>query len=211
MNTKFVEPVTCQTTVIALCGPAGSGKSSVADYLIEKYGAQRYGFTTPLKEMVRKAFDLTWNQVYGTQEQKEAVDPRYNHSARWLLQRIGTEGCRATFGEDFWTKQCLDMIHRQNQRIAVIDDMRFFNESEAVLHDSRVNGYVFRLWPVGDSIALERAEAAGSHSSEAEWKSVNASLEIQPQKRSLEELFSLVDVAMRDFVVVRPNAGGMAW
>jgi hypothetical protein len=171
----------------------------------------RFGFAQPLKEMVKRALDFTDEQVYGTQEQKEAIDPRYGHSPRWFLQRIGTEGCRAVFGDDFWTKQALDAVHRANPRLAVIDDMRFFNEAEAVTGDSRIDSHVWRLWPVGDSITLERANAAGNHASEQQWLQVNADLELQPVYRGLDELFALVDTAMRDFVTLRPIVGGVTW
>lgn len=196
------------TTLIALCGPAGSGKSTVATYLVEKYGAKRYGFATPLKEMVKKALMFTDEQVYGTQEQKEAVDPRYGHSPRWFLQRIGTEGCRAVFGVDFWTNQTIDIIERESPYLAVIDDMRFENEAQAV---SAFGGHVWRLWPVTDSIALERAAAAGSHASEEQWKQLTADLEIQPQKRGIDELLKSVDCAMALLDIQPTSTRGMRW
>ncbi len=198
------------TTVIALCGPAGSGKSTVADYLVTKYGASRYGFATPLKEMVSRALGFTREQMYGTQEQKEAVDPRYGHSPRWFLQRIGTEGCRQTFGEDFWTSQCLDAIVRQNQAVTVIEDMRFVDEADAVLLDSRINGFVWRLHPVGDAESAVRTAGAGVHASEQEWREVQASLELAPSERGLKHLYALVDAAM-EMIPVRRSADGVSW
>lgn len=183
-------------TVIAVCGPAGAGKSTVAGYLREYYGAHRFGFAQPLKNMVKRALDFTDEQVYGTQEQKEAIDPRYNHSPRWFLQRIGTEGCRATFGADFWTRQTLDAIVRRNPRLAVIDDLRFRDEAEAVLLDPRVNGFVWRLHPVADAEAVARMQAAGAHASEEEWAALQASLEIRPEYRSVDLLRDLVHKAM---------------
>lgn len=195
-------------TVIAVMGPAGSGKSTVANYLVEKYGAQRYSFAGPLKEMVKRALDFTDEQVYGTQEQKEAIDPRYGHSARWFLQRIGTEGCRKTFGENFWTKQCLDGIYRQNPALAIIEDCRFVNESNAVLEWAQ--GFVWRLWPVDDAQTLEHATNAGVHASEEEWRSAQASLEFRPEKRGVEELLKLVDAAM-DMIPVRKSSDGVLW
>lgn len=196
------------TIIVALCGPAGSGKTTVANHLIETYGARRYGFATPLKEMVKKALAFTDEQVYGTQEQKEAIDPRYGHSPRWFLQRIGTEGCRAVFGEDFWTSQAIDVIKRQAPVLAVIDDMRFENEAQAV---RAVGGNVWRLWPVADSIALERASAAGSHASEEQWKQLTADLEIQPQQRGVVELLKSVDCAMMLLDLQPTSSRGMRW
>jgi len=198
------------TTIIALCGPAGSGKTTVASYLIEKYGARRYGFATPLKEMVKRALDFTDEQVYGTQEQKEAVDPRYGHSPRWFLQRIGTEGCRAVFGEDFWTRQCIDTIKRDAPCLAVIDDLRFADEAHAVQWSGLVAS-VLRLWPVGDRVALERAAAAGSHASEEQWKQLTADIEITPETRGVDVLLKAVDNAMTLLNIQPTMTRGVRW
>lgn len=183
-------------TVIALIGPAGSGKSTVATRLVENYGAVRYSFAAPLKEVAKRALEFSDAQLYGTQEEKEAIDPRYGFSARWFLQRLGTEGCRGVFGLDFLTKMCLDIIRRQNPRLAVIEDMRFGDEAEAVLYSMRLNGHVWRLHPPSDVEAVTRADSAGAHSSELEWQTSQASLELAPTARGVEELRALADAAM---------------
>lgn len=174
-------------------GPAGAGKSSVADYLVEKYGAKRYSFAGPLKQMVGRALEFTDEQLYGTQAQKEAPDPRYGgKSARWFLQRIGTEGCRNTFGQDFWTKQAIAMIEREAPTLAVIDDARFVNEAAAV--QDFAAGYVVTLHSPN-----RETEADATHSSEQEWTKVEANYRIAPTERGLPLLFGLVDDMCRHY------------
>lgn len=149
--------------ILGLMGAAGSGKSTAAKYLADRYAATRFSFADPLKAMVARAFDLTHAQCWGTQAEKEAIDPRYNVSARWLLQRIGTEGCRAVFGQNFWIDQTLAMINRAGPGLglAVIEDVRFCNEATAI---RAAGGVVWRL-----ECPDRQSSADAGHASEAEW------------------------------------------
>jgi hypothetical protein len=187
------------TTIIAVVGPAGAGKSSIADHLATKYGARRYAFARPLKEIARLAFDLAPEQVYGTQAQKEEVDPRYNRSARWILQRLGTEGVRAVLGQDFWTRMTMELIKRDAPALAVIEDARFSNECAIVRegymslvenHFAKSPGYVWRVLPPPGHMA---STDDGTHASEREWREATCDAVIQPQQRGLPELFAHVD------------------
>lgn len=179
-------------TIIGLLGPASSGKSSVAQWLVDNYGAKRYSLATLLKEIARKTLDFTDEQVYGTQAQKETVDPRYGFSPRWFLQRLGTEGVRATLGADFWTQALLRQISLDGPELAVVDDLRFKNEAKIFSEDPR-DGYVWRLWPPSDAEMYRRQIEAGSHSSEREWRDAVADREISPAQRGLDELFRLAE------------------
>lgn len=190
------------TVVIGVMGPAGAGKSSVAQHLVDRYGAVRYSFAGPLKEMVGRALDLSPEQLYGTQAQKEAPDQRYGgKSARWFLQRLGTEGCRKTFGDDFWTQMLLDKIRREAPKVAVIEDARFVNEAIAIQAFDRAG--VMR--PVGQGVVwrLEsphrETEADATHASEREWMDAPYDYIIKPAARGLELLYQLVDDAARHY------------
>lgn len=157
--------------IIGILGPAGSGKTLTSNYMVQKYGAKKYSFAYPLKEVVRQAFDLTDMQVYGSQADKEAVDPRYNVSPRWLLQRLGTEGIRDVLGKDFWWQSCLERILAEQPELVVIDDFRFTNEVDGFL---KLNEGVNPKYPIVHIWRLEPAHqrqtlADQSHQSEAEW------------------------------------------
>jgi hypothetical protein len=187
------------TTIVGLMGPAGSGKSSVAAYLSARYGARRYSLASPLKEIARRALGFTDEQLYGTQEQKEAIDPRYGFSPRWFLQKLGTEGCRAVLGDDVWTRACLDAIRRDAPMLAVIEDVRFANEAAAIcdvcvdLIGFDFHGRVWRLEPPRDVESRARADKAGAHASELEWLHAPYTHAIAPIERGLPALYALVD------------------
>jgi hypothetical protein len=66
--------------IIGVCGFAGSGKDTFADYLTTNYGFKKHGFAYPLKEMARLAFGFSSDQLYGSQEIKEKEDQRYPFS-----------------------------------------------------------------------------------------------------------------------------------
>ncbi len=190
------------TVIVGLLGGAGAGKSSVAGYLAERYGAARYSLARPLKEIAKRALGFSDEQVYGTQEQKEAVDERYGFSPRWFLQKLGTEGIRAVFGADVWTKLCLETIGRDAPLLAVIEDVRFVNESRAITKMSYgtfvqgVKGLVWRL-----ECPDRETAADASHASESEWMLADFHHVLSPAKRGLDELFGLVDDACLKFTI----------
>jgi hypothetical protein len=108
--------------------------------------------------------------LWGGQADKEAVDPRYGFSARWLLQRLGNEGLREEFGEDIHQRALLHGLRRVEvtrpaaalPRLYVVDDVRFPDDARFIAAggpDHR--GAVLRL------ICPDApAPAHGSHASE---------------------------------------------
>lgn len=176
------------TRIIGLMGRAGSGKSTAARYLVDRYGATAYSFAGPLKEMVRGALDMTHEQVWGTQEQKDAVDPRYGYSPRWFMQRFGTEGCRAVFGADFWLTMTLKQIATEHPELAVIEDVRYVNEARAIMDRGEV-------W----LLTIPHGSALGSpHASELEWSQAPYTCALRPPSMGVDILYRLVDGVMNE-------------
>lgn len=143
--------------VIALCGDAGSGKTTAADYLVEHYGYRRVKFADPLKNMLR-AMGLTERQIEG--DQKEiAQDALCGRSPRHLMQTLGTEWGRDCIGKNLWINLWCERVNflLSDGESVIVDDMRFSNELMAAY---AVDAQVYRLHRPG------QANKAGDHASE---------------------------------------------
>ncbi len=182
--------------IIGLLGAAGSGKSAVSNYLVDKYGARKYAFADPLKAIAQRVFDFTHEQLWGTQEQKETVDPRYGFSPRWLLQRLGTQGIREVFGPDVWWSLCLERILEDRPALAVVEDFRFVNEVEGFLaindavKDSGEPAPVM-IWRIESPVKISNADP--THASETQWSECRFTDLIAPKVYGLLPLFNIVD------------------
>lgn len=117
--------------IIGLAARAGHGKTTAATWLQERYGARIRAFAYPLKEMAQRIYGLSWEQVNGTQAQKDAVDPRWGKSGRQLLQFLGTEVCRDLLGADIWVETLFRNLQGKSG-IYVVEDVRFPNEAKAI-------------------------------------------------------------------------------
>jgi len=102
------------TIKIGLSGHAGSGKSTIAQQLVEHYGFKRYSFATKLKEICKDLFP------------EILALPKAEH--RWLLQTVGTEMFRS-IDDKVWVKYLLRQMEGGK---VVVDDVRFKNEAEAL-------------------------------------------------------------------------------
>lgn len=120
--------------LIGLTGYAGSGKSTVAEWL-EAKSFTRLKFADPLKNMIRSLLrdaGVPYEEVddYIEGRRKEHTTPLLGgRSPRWAMQTLGTEWGRNCMGEDFWVKAA--MARYQRGRV-VFDDCRFQNEAEAI-------------------------------------------------------------------------------
>jgi hypothetical protein len=135
--------------VIALSGAAGSGKSTISDFLSVHFGYGRSKFAGPLKDMCR-ALGMTDAMIEGSL--KEApVDWLGGKTPRHAMQTLGTEWGRKCMGDDFW----VDMWERRVTGHVIVDDCRFANEAARV---RRMGGRVIRL--------VGRGGLSGGHESE---------------------------------------------
>jgi hypothetical protein len=118
--------------IIGISGYAQAGKDSLGDALVRQCGFEKASFATPMKLMAeaidplvgcsRRLSDLLREGGWERAKKEPEV--------RQFLQRLGTEGGRDIFGQDFWVEHTLN-LYEFSPRL-VICDVRFRNEAEAI-------------------------------------------------------------------------------
>ena len=183
--------------VVGLTGYAGSGKSTVANYLVEGHGYTRLSFAGPLKKMLRTLDPIIGEQygeavrlsevlaVYAGDENGVKQTPVWGDEYRRLLQVLGTDCIRAV-DPDFWVKAAVAQMTDEDG-LYVFDDVRFPNEAQ-VIKDLNKWG----LWNVQRS----GYEAVNGHTSE-QWAGKMDEWQVIYNTNSLEFLHSEVDRALR--------------
>ena len=128
--------------IIGICGFIGSGKDTVANYLVEEHNYQRDSFAGALKDAVASVFGWDRQLLEGAtpeaREWREQVDAWWAErldmptlTPRWVLQYWGTEVCRKSFHNDIWIASLEHRLLQQDSDI-VISDVRFPNEVEVI-------------------------------------------------------------------------------
>lgn len=203
--------------IIGVCGFIGSGKDTIADYLVNIHGFRRESFANSLKDAVAAVFG--WDRIMlegrtrQAREWREQVDPWWsqrlgmpNLTPRWVLQHWGTEVCRMGFHDDLWIASLENKL-RTVQDEVVISDCRFPNEIAAI---RRLGGKVIRVrrgaepeWyedavnvnagrtNMSWMISKDRITRLGIHASETAWVGTDFD-SVLDNNGSLDELYSQV-------------------
>jgi hypothetical protein len=138
--------------IIGVCGFIGSGKDTIADYLVNFHEFRRESFASTLKDAVAAVFGWDRTLLEGRTKQarewREQVDPWWaerlnmpNLTPRWVLQYWGTEVCRKGFHDDIWIASLENKLRLATDNV-VISDCRFPNEIRAI---KEAGGVVIRV------------------------------------------------------------------
>jgi hypothetical protein len=128
--------------IIGVCGFIGSGKDTIADYLVGFHGYRRDSFAGTLKDAVAAVFgwdrELLEGRTPEARAWREQVDTWWakrldmpNLTPRWVLQYWGTEVCRRAFHDSIWIAALEARLSRRSDD-TVISDVRFPNEITSI-------------------------------------------------------------------------------
>jgi len=161
---------------IAFVGRAGSGKTTLADYLVKKHGFAKLSFATKIKE-------------FASQILQEPID-KFNPAHRRFLQEFGLLA-RDVDSEVWikWAKKKIDGLEREGKSIA-IDDCRYKNEGVFL----KQRGFILiRL--VGRAYDMDAA--LKKHKSETEMDQIQCDFELEASKPLEEEVVDLEKIIAR--------------
>ena len=211
--------------IIGVCGFIGSGKDTIADYLVNFHEFRRESFANTLKDAVAAVFGWDRTLLEGRTKQarewREQVDPWWANrlnlpdlTPRWVLQYWGTEVCRKAFHDDIWIASLENKLRNSEDNI-VISDCRFPNEIKSI---KDAGGIVIRVkrgdepeWykdaadmNAGDrclnyALAKSRMSKLGIHASETAWVGTKFDVIID-NNGTIDDLFNQV----KNLVLNRP-------
>jgi len=123
--------------IIGIIGAIGSGKDTIADYLVKHHSFTRLSFAGKVKDVAAIVFGWDRTMLEGLTKEsrawREEVDHYWGLSPRTALQRIGTEMFRTHIHPETWIKAVRRQIEAAPLGNYVITDCRFENEVAAVL------------------------------------------------------------------------------
>ena len=181
-----------------MTGRSGSGKSTSAKYLADKYRFKGFSFSKPLKKAVSELFGISPFCLSDPFAKNQTL-PSWGRTPREILQIFGTECIRDHFGKDFWTNYmrrrllpyCSDAPHscyHLPKFNSVIDDCRFAEEVSMVID---LGGYVVHIERPDNPF-----EIGQFHSSEQ--CDFSRALHIINNDSDLNFLYSKLDICIRD-------------
>jgi hypothetical protein len=169
--------------IIGVCGLIGSGKNTVADYLVKEHDFVPVSFAAVLKDACASLFGWDRDMLEGKSEesriQREQVDKFWAErleipcfTPRYALQYIGTDVMRNHFHSDIWVIAAEKRMWKYDN--VVISDVRFPNEMAMIRRNGGQIWCVERTRPLWYNTALYETENMANdypevHPSEFVW------------------------------------------
>ena len=168
--------------IIGVCGFIGTGKDTIADYLVNIHQFRRESFANTLKDAVSAVFQWDRELLEGRTKQsrawREQKDEWWSNrlgkdiTPRGVLQYWGTEVFRQGFHDDIWIASLENKLRKTTDDI-VISDCRFPNEIKAI---KRAGGKVIRVTRGPDPEWYDLAEDVNAGPKHMKWSTSKTQL-----------------------------------
>ena len=210
--------------IIGICGFIGSGKDTVADYLVNFHEFRRESFANTLKDAVAAVFGWDRTLLEGrtkeAREWREQVDPWWAErlamptlTPRWVLQYWGTEVCRRAFHDDIWIASLENKLRTSKDNV-VISDCRFPNEIQSIRDAGGKIVWVQRGelpdWydtaieaNLGHNYAVQDLKMRKIHASETAWVGTDFDTVID-NNRSIDDLYQQAKLIVSNEISLLP-------
>ena len=212
--------------IIGVCGFIGSGKDTIADYLVNFHEFRRESFASTLKDAVAAVFGWDRTMLEGrtkeAREWREQVDPWWAErlsmptlTPRWVLQYWGTEVCRKAFHDDIWIASLENKLRNSKDHV-VISDCRFPNEISSIKNAGGKIIWVQRGelpdWYQtavdanrGSNVAINELKMRKIHASETAWVGTKFDL-ILDNNGTIDDLYNQAkDLVISDQITLTPS------
>jgi hypothetical protein len=212
--------------IIGVCGFIGSGKDTIADYLVNFHEFRRESFASTLKDAVASVFGWDRTMLEGrtkeAREWREQVDPWWADrlsmptlTPRWVLQYWGTEVCRKAFHDDIWIASLENKLRNSKDHV-VISDCRFPNEISSIKNAGGKIVWVQRGelpdWYEtaidanrGSNVAINELKMRKIHASETAWVGTEFDL-ILDNNGTIDDLYNQAkDLVISDQIPLSPS------
>ena len=211
--------------IIGICGFIGSGKDTVADYLVNFHEFRRESFASTLKDAVAAVFGWDRTLLEGrtkeAREWREQVDPWWAErlamptlTPRWVLQYWGTEVCRRAFHDDIWIASLENKLRNSKDNV-VISDCRFPNEIQSIRDAGGKIVWVQRGelpdWydtaieaNLGHNYAVQDLKMRKIHASETAWVGTEFDTIIDNNK-SIDDLYQQAKLIVSNEISLLPS------
>jgi len=171
--------------LIGLTGLSGSGKDTVADYLVSNHNFFKLTFAKPIHDLILALLDWEYEYEFLTEIKNEPHPNLFGKTPRELMQFIGTEWGRDMVHPDLWLRRVQTLKKDlTNMTHFVISDVRFENEADWV----RSEGTLIHI----HRSTIERFP----HSSESGVPFKEQDIVIQNDSISIPELHQTVKAAL---------------
>lgn len=183
---------------VALIGPQGSGKTTLADNLVEFRGYQRHGIADAVKEVTRLAYpDLAKQQML----EVERYTGKHRLSGREVFQDVGA--ALREVDNDFWLRvwrrDYFELVRAGYP--VVVDDVRLPREAE-YLKALSPDILLVRVYASAEARSTRLGALVGAHDlTEQGWQAAPFDSQIDTTDKSAEQAFwiliDLIDEASR--------------